>query len=110
MEKSEPVKAAVKIAEKTVERAQKKAEKVIKKVEIEKERQPNGIIDLVSRVLSDNAKAQAEKDATRARLEAAIMTNAAAFSAKSDATRSSLQSGFEATKEIDAPNKKDVKM
>ena len=83
---------------------------MIKKVEVEKERQPNGIIDLVSRVLSDNAKKQAEKDSDRQRIEASIMTNAAAFSAKSTATRSSLQSGFDSTKELDAPNKKDVAM
>ena len=38
------------------------------------------------------------------------MTNAAAFSAKSSATRSSLESGFEATKELDKPNAKDAKL
>lgn len=38
------------------------------------------------------------------------MTNAAAFSAKSSATRSSLQSGFEATKELDNPTAKDAKL
>jgi hypothetical protein len=38
------------------------------------------------------------------------MTTSAAFSAKSSATRTSLQSGFEATKELDKPNAKDAKM
>jgi len=61
-------------------------------------------------VLSENAKKQAEKDSDRQRLEAQIMTNAAAFSAKSSATRASLQSGFDATKELDAPNAKDAKL
>jgi outer membrane protein assembly factor BamA len=50
---------AIEVAVKAVERAQKKEAEVIKKVEVEKERQPNGIIDLVARVLSDNAKIQA---------------------------------------------------
>lgn len=106
-EKPAPQKA-IEVAVKAVEKAQKKEAEVIKKVEVEKERQPNGIIDLVARVLNDNAKVQAEKDASRQRLEAAIMTRAAAFTAKSSATRSSLQSGFDATKELDKPNKKDV--
>ena len=103
-------KKAVEVALKVVEKAQVKEEKIIKKVELEKEKQPNGIIDLVSRVLSDNAKVQAEKDSDRQRLEAAIMTTSAAFSAKSTATRTSLESGFDATKELDKPNKKDAKM
>ena len=38
------------------------------------------------------------------------MTHAAAFSAKSAATRASLESGFEATKELDKPNAKDAKL
>ena len=101
---------AVEVAVKVVEKAQKKEEAILKKVEVAKARQPNGIIDLVSQVLSENAKKQAEKDSNRQRLQAAIMTNAAAFSAKSSATRSSLESGFEATKELDKPNAKDTKL
>lgn len=39
---------AVEVAVKVVEKAQKKEEVILKKVEVAKERQPNGIIDLVS--------------------------------------------------------------
>ena len=109
-EKKSAAEKAVEVAVKVVEKAQKKEEAILKKVEVAKARQPNGIIDLVSQVLSENAKKQAEKDSNRQRLEAAIMTNAAAFSAKSSATRSSLESGFEATKELDKPNAKDTKL
>jgi hypothetical protein len=81
---------------------------VIKIAKVEEEKQPNGIIDLVSKVLSDNAKVQEEKDAARNRMEAAIMTRAAASTAKSTATRSGLTSGFIATKETTEPEKKEV--
>ena len=81
---------------------------MIKIAKVEEEKQPNGIIDLVSKVLSDNAKVQEEKDAARNRMEAAIMTRAAASTAKSTATRSGLTSGFIATKETTEPEKKEV--
>lgn len=51
-----PVEQAVEVAVKVVEKAQKKEEKILKKVEVAKARQPNGIIDLVSQVLSENAQ------------------------------------------------------
>jgi hypothetical protein len=43
-----PAEKAVEVAVKIVEKAQKQEEVILKKVEVAKERQPNGIIDLVS--------------------------------------------------------------
>lgn len=82
-----------------------------KKVEEKKEKappEPNGIIEIVSRVLADNAKVQNEKDESRARIEAAIMTRAAKSTSAIDTTRNSMTAGFKATRDNTIPQTKAV--